>query len=881
MLAMVLAISFVPSARIAWADTELVPQALNTVNIWLGEEQIVTNGVAGPDTVAGVTWNAASGTLDFNPGNYDGLTISGGSSTDTVTVEANSGGVTLTGSGITPTGTGAAANALPNHSGIVVFAGSSGSPTLRLTGGPITVNAVDDDGPSNLGGGASFGYPGIAINGNLSIDNSELTTNGSSETDAGLEAGCGIFAPGGDITINSYRPVTANGGSNPNGTGGAGIDAYGRLTLTGQPIVANGGNGKTGGAGIVVYDEFASPGTADTALSFNNGSFTAQGGVGSDGDGGAGIVTPYSIAINSGANITATGGTGSDTGGAGLAAATSTNLLAGQSGNGITSNNGGVIVATGGAGTGLTGDGGAGIQTGTLTVVGGSGITGTGGAGSGSGSGGQGVIASGDVGESSINASQGAQLSGTGGDGGPTNGTGGDGVTAASDITTSNGGQVSGQGGAGGGLGDGGAGVVAGMDDTAPAIIANNGTKVIGKGGNGGNSGGNGGDGINVGGATRAQNTPSVVNNGGLIEGGGGTGGSGTTGGDGGTGINTGGGDSSTTGGGSTTGTGGDGGSGTTGGDGGTGINTGGDSSITGGTSTGTGGDGGTGTTGAGGNGGDGSSTGGDSTQTGGTTTNTGGNGGDSTSGDGGNGGNGSSTGGDSSTTGGTSTNTGGDGGDSDSGNGGDGGDGSSTGGDSSITGGTSTNTGGDGGDSDTGNGGDGGDGISGGGGSITIGGGSVDPHAGSGGSGSTPGNPGTPISPAPTDPKGNRVYEVIVHIKGAPANTVVDGLVVNNPDGSSYGTAGVKTDGSGLVYLWLPARSVIKSVNINGENYPGSPYTVTTTPVQHAYFGPPPAPSILPQTGESLLLPLLAISMALGGLALLTTTSIRRRRKL
>jgi hypothetical protein len=754
-------------------------QSVDDISVYVGSTLIWEGGSAS-GVVPGITVISSGGTLTINAsaGNYAGLSVIGGDSSDNVALNIN-GTVSFTGdAGNIPS---------PPHD----FAGVSGitseAAALTISGsGPLNVTA-DQNNPDPTG--SDTGYPGIAANSDLTINNVAVVTKGSQQNQAGIVAGCGILAVG-NLTLNSWGSgVTAIAGNNSDtgagSDGGAGIDAFQKVFINGV-VSVTGGSGASGGPGLVAYDYNAimAETAVDTALTLVSGSLTATGGNGDNGSGGAGVLTPYSVNINNGASISGTGGVGATFGGTGIAAATP--IVGVQNtpdpGNGIVSNNGGAITGKGGDAGAGDGYGGAGIETSVLSITGGSGVTGTGGDGAGGGIGGPGVLASSSISVTGISVDTGAQLYGDGGDGG-TDGDGGAGIASNADITASNGARLTGVGGKGNGTGNGGTGVASSGD-----IDAAGGSNINGSGGAGGATGGEGGKGVatgvkNAAGASEepATNPGGIINgddsgvtgtggsgggegsggtgisigsgssspaisaiNGTMIKGIGGNGGS--SGGKGGDGINTGGdvrpqgapaikinGGSTVTGGGGTGGGGesNPGGAGGNGGSGGAGVNTGGGTVDNGGDSdiTGTGGEGGSGgeggtTGGAGGDGGGGVSTGGGDVTNTGTETGTGGDGGDggeggATGGDGGNGGEGVSTGGGDVTNTGTETGAGGDGGnggagDTTGGAGGDGGGGVSTGSGDVTNTGTETGTGGEGGDG--GNGGSqGGDGGNGG----------------------------------------------------------------------------------------------------------------------------------------------------------------------
>jgi hypothetical protein len=783
---------------------------------------------------------------------------------------------------------------------------------ITVNGGLIT--ATGGIGTDGAGGAGVLTPYSMSINNGAGV----IGTGGVGTQYGGT--GIAVATPiGANPSPDPGNGLISNNGGTIQGLGGAaasGSDGYGGAGLETSLLTITGGSGVTGIGGDGSGTGIGGPGvlaSSDISVIGVNISTGAQllgtggdGGVG-NGDGGAGITTNAAIEANNGASLTGVGGTGHGTGDGGDGVSTGQNL--------------GVAVAsqvhgTGGAAAG-SGSGGSGVVTGVIrdpetgertdvadvgtdtSVAGnGSSIEGLGGA-SASGSGGCGIAIGGGSPASAISAINGTRIVGTGGDGGNPDGRGGDGINAggavrpqhAPAIITSPGSSISGTGGAGGDSpdtgpgGEGGTGIETGdKGDIVPADPDSGGGTVEGSGGAGGDSGdgpgGDGGSGIETGGG-------DVTTDGGSTTGTGGSGGSGTEGGDGGSGIETGGGDVTTDDGGTVEGSGGAGGDSGDGpgGDGGSGIETGGgDVTTDDGSTTGTGGSGGSGA--EGGDGGSGIETGGDTTITDGSTTGTGGSGGSGT--EGGDGGSGIETGGDSTITGGDPTGVGGEGGSGTTGPGGDGGSGIETGGDTTINGGTSTATGGNGGDSDSGTGGAGGPGVGGGtgGGAVRIGGGTLDPHGGTGGTGgSGSGASGPLIDGVPLDSKGRPVYEVIVHIVGAPTYTVVDGLLVTNPDGSSYDTSDIRTDGKSLVHLWLPEGSVIKSVRIGSLVYPGAPYTVNRNPVQEAFFGPPakstPARSTLPSTGDNLLpLPLAAFmvlaGMGLAGAGLVRTATAR-----
>jgi hypothetical protein len=481
--------------------------------------------------------NANTLTITASAGNYDGLTVNGGTSSDSIVLNVN-GAATFAGQpGTAPV---SSPNSLASHSGIAIM--SSDAPDLNIScSGPLTVKAVDNQAPSNLG--STLGYPGIATNGNIEI-NAPVSAYGSNENGPGYTAGCGIYTPS-SLSTNIWGDgLKAYGGSNPNGSGGSGIDVYGTVNFNGI-VTAVGGDGQNGGPGIVAYDYPAIiAGTAvDTAIKVTGGTVNATGGAGSTGSGGAGVLTPFSMSVNNGASVSGTGGNGVTYGGTGIAVATPISgvVLSPDPGNSLTSDNGGAIVGKGGnAIAGGGGYGGAGLETSILSVTGGAGITGSGGDGDGSNIGGPGVLASSDISVNGISTSTGATLAGEGGEGGSVNGAGGNGITTNAIISASNGASLTGEGGEGHGLGVGGDGVSSGAK-----LDASGGAQVQGTGGAATGTGTGGGGVVTgvirdpvTGQVTPTTNTDSsVTGNGGAVSGTGGD----SAGGSGGSGITVGG----------------------------------------------------------------------------------------------------------------------------------------------------------------------------------------------------------------------------------------------------------------------------------------------------------------------------------------------------
>jgi hypothetical protein len=112
----------------------------------------------------------------------------------------------------------------------------------------------------------------------------------------------------------------------------------------------------------------------------------------------------------------------------------------------------------------------------------------------------------------------------------------------------------------------------------------------------------------------------------------------------------------------------------------------------------------------------------------------------------------------------------------------------------------------------------------------------------GNGGSGTTGGgNNGVDILiPSPKDPRGQAIFLVKIVIVGAGDHKLVDKLPLKTPAGADfpYAMNQTYTDKSSMIYVWLPAGTVIYPPTVAGRLYSGTPYTVTDQSGQICYFG-------------------------------------------
>ncbi|MBC1253685.1 LPXTG cell wall anchor domain-containing protein [Listeria welshimeri] len=758
---------------------------VNAMTVYIGDD-LVWNG-ANTGNVSGISVSASGSDLNVNVDGgkvYGGITITGGAASDTVHINILAGSATFQGdnNSLPP---GVPTNGSGGRAGIYV----NSSATLIISGGEIKVIGVT--------GNDGTGHAGIATNGSLTINNTNVAAVGANSTNKS-PGGNGIETLGDFVVAQNGNPaINTTGGSSQQSDGGNGIFSMGKIDVKLGVVNARGNTGVNGGNGVVAAD-YPSGSTStpqDAVCVENSATLNAFGGTGTTGIGGDGVLTSKSIDITSGGNIVGTGGNGATKGGVGLAAASS--LGSGYPANtnvndSIHSDNGGNIHGIGGDAT-SSGMGGIGIATNVIANTGGAEILGEGGNGAGSGSGGDGIQTM----SGNSNVITGANLSGVGGEGG-TNGNGGDGIQTDQSLSVSNGARVTGTGGEGNGTGTGGTGVLVGKD-----ILATGGAVVVGTGGN--NQGvGVSGTGIKVAGIIQSNNSQIS-----------GTGGSGSTT-NAGDGINI----ENTQGlspalssqnGSVIKGIGGKGGASS--GNGGDGIHSGGDINNSDGSSI----------TGNGGNGKDGGDgihsdgnidNGGTSTNDSGTIT---GQGGESPNA----GGNGIDSDGDITLGTGSASGTGGN----------NGGTGIHMDGDGTITGGNNTASGSPAIDSGTG---------------IHV----------SDGTTSTKGDTKTPsliidggsygevpsgsniFNLPPKNAKGEALKQITIILEGnsTPGKKVV--LTLINADGSiyPYNTSHLVIGKDGKLHIWLPKGAVIKNISSNGIKYPGK-YVVTSKNNQEAYF--------------------------------------------
>ncbi|EJU4176936.1 LPXTG cell wall anchor domain-containing protein [Listeria monocytogenes] len=851
-------VSFISALLLFFSLNAHVFANVNTVTVYVGDV-LVWNG-ANTGNVPGISITGSGSDLDINVSGgttYKGLSVSGGASSDTIHINILSGSATFQGDNISlPPG--APANGSGGRAGIYV----NSSATLVISGGELKAIGVT--------GNDGTGHAGIATNGSMTINNTNVTATGANSTNSS-PGGNGIETLGDFIVAQNGQPtINVTGGSSQQSDGGNGIFSMGKIDVKLGVVNARGNTGVNGGNGVVAADYPSGSASApqDAVIVENSATLNAFGGTGTTGIGGDGVLTSKSIDITSGGNIAGTGGNGATEGGVGLTAASS--LGSGYPANtnvndSIHSDNGGNIHGTGGDAT-SSGMGGIGIATNVIANTGGAEILGEGGNGAGSGSGGDGIQAM----SGNSNVITGANLSGVGGDGG-VNGNGGDGIQTDQSLSVSNGARVTGTGGEGNGSGIGGTGILVGKDITATGgaavtgtggdnqgtgasgigikvagTIQSNNSQISGTGGSG--SATNAGDGINI---ENIQGTSPALSsqNGSVIKGIGGKGGAAS--GNGGNGITIGNaqislienGDSTIT------GTGGDGGSSnTTSGSGGSGMDVGPIDNTDNGTITGNGGNAGNSDQTNSGDGGDGIHSGGDINNSDGSNiTGNGGNGkdgGDGIHSDGNidNGGTSTNDAGTITGQGGESPNAGGNGIDSDgditlgtgsaSGTGGNtGGTGIRMDGDGTITGGNNTASGSPAIDSGTG---------------IHV----------SDGTTSTKGDTKTPsliidggsygevpsgsnvFNLPPKNAKGEALKQITIILEGnsTPGKKVV--LTLINADGSiyPYNTSHLVIGKDGKLHIWLPKGAVIKNISSNGIKYPGK-YVVTSKNNQEAYF--------------------------------------------
>ncbi|MDR1101261.1 MAG: hypothetical protein LBL34_02770, partial [Clostridiales bacterium] len=228
----------------------------------------------------------------------------------------------------------------------------------------ITLNNAEIDVSETSDAPALYIYDG-AVN---------LTLVGENSLKSGIRM-AGLTVPtSAAVTIDGTGSLEVTGGDWAAGIGGGDAAPAGTIIINGGTINASGGEG---GAGIG-----SSPNAVGGAITINDGTITATGGVSGAGIGGGDLGDGGNITINGGA-VTAIGGADSGYDGAGIGGGD-----AGEGGN-ITIN-GGAVIATGGGDSGAGIGGGTGNSGGTITINGGT-ITATsgtiGGAGIGGGDG--------------------------------------------------------------------------------------------------------------------------------------------------------------------------------------------------------------------------------------------------------------------------------------------------------------------------------------------------------------------------------------------------------------------------------------------------------------------------------------------------------------
>ena len=301
---------------------------------------------------------------------------------------------------------------------------SKGDVTLTLKG--------DNHLTGGNGGSSSYGGDGITSSGSLTISGGTVTATGGDSTSSVGSGGSGISSNGSlTITGGENDSLTAKGGS-----GRSGIFSSGGVTISGGTVNATGGSsGSDSGDGI-----------HSGSLTMKGGTVNANGGNGSKSEssdrsnGGRGIRTFSSggVTISGGSTVNANGGNGSK----------SESSDRSNGGRGIDSGSltvsGGTVTATGGDGcSGSYSDGGIGISSssGGVTISGGT-VTATGGK-SGSGdysNGGNGITSSGSLSISGGTVTATASSS--------SGSYGRDGITTSSSLTIS-GGTVTANGGSG------------------------------------------------------------------------------------------------------------------------------------------------------------------------------------------------------------------------------------------------------------------------------------------------------------------------------------------------------------------------------------------------------------------------------------------------
>lgn len=453
--------------------------AANSAFVSIGGSDIPTCGTASAPCLT-----IATGIAQAVAANKTVLQVGSGTYTESVTLSAPAGGLTIRGGYATPGGP----SDFTTRSGVTTINGSGGS--AAVTGGgsttPITVADLTINGPS---GGSPTG---VLVSGASDVTLLRVTVNSGSSPAVGGST-YGVRAVGGatvtvtDSTVSASAAgaAPAAGASGPDAGGGCGGNP-GSLPGAGGACgsgVGLGGAGGAGGNGCAVFDCPPKNG-ADG----NNG-----GGGAAKGNGGTGGCTGANGGL---------GGTGGTAGAAGSGGSKATNSLSntGATWAGATAGSGG----TGGNGGGGGGAGGGG---GTCASVKGGGGGGGGGGGLGATGGSPGATGGGSFAvynhDSTVTVTNSVLTSAAGGAGsaggnggkGGNGGNGGSGGSTNTDLQAGSGG--GGGGGAGGGAGGGGGGGAGGPSVTAfhagsGTLTISSTTLTVGSGGTAG-SGGSGG----------------------------------------------------------------------------------------------------------------------------------------------------------------------------------------------------------------------------------------------------------------------------------------------------------------------------------------------------------------------------------------------------
>ncbi len=200
--------------------------------------------------------------------------------------------------------------------------------TISGDGSGYSVEFTHSDASVEVDGDTEVG--GISATGSLTItgdsDDSLTSTGGAGQ------AGIGV-SQGGDLTIEGELTVTAMGGDETSGVAGNGIEAWDMTIDDGATVNATGGDTSTGFAGNGI---FANNMTID-----GGATVTATGGDASDGRAGDGIAVGPGLTIDGGATVNATGGDSDNVSGSGVSADNLVNVVDGTlSAEGGTGSNG-------------------------------------------------------------------------------------------------------------------------------------------------------------------------------------------------------------------------------------------------------------------------------------------------------------------------------------------------------------------------------------------------------------------------------------------------------------------------------------------------------------------------------------------------------------